>query len=164
MLRPVTNKMDQSKVVQPVHLFYHPWTSKSKGLVENYSLATSFREGGKNQKKIILKIGHLDEDQAQACRAVLKLLNQATRGEVSREALIRLEDIELGSRKQFLDCAALASLWYRLGIGDLFPKEARRTDSLPTEKIAAILTINRMLDPTTKKRTVEWFQRTSITG
>jgi len=141
-----------------IHLHRQPRTTKKRGLVEYYSLATCFYENGKNQKKIIYGIGELSKEQAEQYRLFLRALN----GQISPENLTDLDSLVFGDEKQYLDVLAMNALWHQLGIDKVFSSRQSNGQRLSTEHVARILTINRLLHPSSKIRTVEWLSGTLL--
>lgn len=125
-------------------------------------MATSQRTEGKNQKSVLLRLGYLSDTQASACKKLLKLLNQAMAGEIDESAFTTISEIEIESKKQYLDCLVLVKLWEQTGLPGVFKSVKTRAGSLSIEQVAIVLTLNRLLDPATKTKTIEWFQRTML--
>ena len=136
-----------------IHLHRQPRVTKKRGLVEYYSLATCFFEDGKNQKKIILGIGELSKEQAEQYRLLLRALN----GEIPPDQITDIEALVFGDERQYLDVLAMDALWCELGLSKIFGTERENGQRLSTEHVARILTINRLLHPSSKVRSVEWF-------
>lgn len=150
------------EMIPSIHLHHQPRKNRG-GTVNNYSLALSFREGGKNQKKIILGLGQLSTQQAAGYRILLKAMNQVGAGDLDKSYVIsNIQTIELGCEKKYFDCLVLSCLWDQLKLASCFPKDAGGTQTLSTETTAKILTINRLLEPVSKARTVEWFAETML--
>ena len=141
-----------------IHLHRQPRTSKKRGLIEYYSLASCFFDGGKNQKKIIFGIGELTKEQAEQYRLLLRALN----GQIPSDQIIDIESIVFGDERQYLDVLAMNALWCQLGLDKVFNSERSNGQRIATEHVARILTINRLLDPRPKVRTVEWLAGTLL--
>ena len=141
-----------------VHLFHQPRKTKKRGLVHYYSLATCYYEDGKNQKKILLGIGELTDAQAEQYRLLLRALN----GQMPPDQLIDIESMIFSDERQYLDVLAMNALWCQLGIDKIFNSERENRQRLSTEHVARILTINRLLHPSSKVRSIEWFSGTLL--
>ena len=141
-----------------IHLHRQPRTTKSRGLVEYFSLATCFYEGGKNQKKIIHGLGELTKEQAEQYRLMLKVLN----GQIDHGNLVDIDTLVYDDEKQYLDVLAMSSLWDQLGLDKVFTADRSNGQHLSTEQVARILTINRLLHPSSKIRTAEWLNGTLL--
>lgn len=141
-----------------IHLLRQPRTTKARGLVEYYSLATCFYENGKNQKKILYGIGELTKEQAEQYRLFLRAIN----GQVEAGNLVDLDAVIFGEEKQYLDVLAMDAVWHRLGLEKIFNSERTNGRLISTENVARILTLNRLLQPSSKVRTVEWLRGTLL--
>ena len=141
-----------------IHLHRQPRTTKARGLVEYYSLATCFYENGKNQKKIIHGIGELTTEQAEQYRLFLRAIN----GQVEVENLVDFESLIFGDEKQYLDGLAMNEIWRVLGLEKIFNSSLSNGQRISTEHVARILTINRLLHPSSKVRTVQWLKGTLL--
>jgi hypothetical protein len=141
-----------------IHLHHQPRTTKGRGLVHYYSLATSFFEDGKNQKRIIWTVGELTDEQAEAWRVILRGMN----GQIAVENLVDIESVVVQGDQSYLDVLTLNELWLKLGLHKLFDQSFDHGKKMSTEQVARVLTINRLLSPQAKVKTVEWFQTTLL--
>lgn len=141
-----------------IHLHRQPRVTKKRGLVEYYSLATCLFEDGKNQKKIILGLGELSKQDAEQYRLLLRAIN----GQLPPDLVTDIESIVFGDERQYLDVLAMNALWCKLGLHKVFTSEREHGQRLSTENVARILTINRLLQPSSKVRSVEWFSQTLL--
>jgi hypothetical protein len=153
----------RKKMVHPLHLLDRPYSCKSdpSGQAHHYSIAISFREDGKNQKKSILALGNLTHNDAEACRAVLKIWNQAASGLIRAEDVANLQAVSIGNRKDFLGVAVMFALWQELGLHKVYPSRSVR-QRLGTDQLAYILTACQVLDPGSKTHALEWFKRSCL--
>lgn len=147
----------RSVLGKSIHLHHQPRKNKD-GIVDNYSLATCYQKDGKNMKDIILRIGPLSKEQAENYRAYLKALNAGTpfKNLVDIDSLIYKED------KNYWDVLILDALWKDIGLNKVIDSSIKNNQHLSTENIAKILTFNRILEPTTKIRTIPWLQKTML--
>ena len=141
-----------------IHLLRQPRTTKARGLVEYYSLATCFYENGKNQKKILYGIGELTKEQAEQYRLFLRAIN----GQVEAGNLVDLDAVIFGDEKQYLDVLAMDAIWHRLGLEKVFSSDRTNGQLISTENVARVLTLNRLLHPSSKVRTVDWLKGTLL--
>lgn len=141
-----------------IHLHRQPRTTKKRGLVEYYSLATCFYEDGKNQKKIIHGIGELTKEQAEHYRLFLRAIN----GQMDADNLVDFESLIFGDEKQYLDGLAMNAIWHKLDLNKIFSSDLSTGQRISTEHVARILTINRLLSPSSKVRTVDWLGGTML--
>ena len=132
--------------------------TKGRGLVEYYSLATCFYENGKNQKKIIHGIGELTKERAEQLRSFLGVLN----GQVEASNLVDFDAVVFSDEKQYLDVLTMNRLWLDLELDQVFDADLSNGQKLSTENVARILTINRILHPSSKIRTIEWLRSTLL--
>lgn len=132
--------------------------TKKRGLVEYYSLATCFYDNGKNQKKIIFGIGELSKEQAETYRLFLSAINE----QVDSGGFVDIESLVFEDDKQYLDVLAMNAIWTLLGFDKIFSVDLSNGQRLSTEHVARILTINRLLHPSSKIRTVEWLKGTLL--
>jgi transposase len=126
--------------------------------VEYYSLATCYYEDGKNQKKILFGIGELTKQQADQYRDLVHVLN----GQLNINQFTDIAAIVYGDEKQYIDVLILNALWCKLGLDKAFSQDMSSGQKISTEYVARILTINRLLHPSSKIRTVEWLHQTLL--
>jgi len=135
-----------------MHLLAHPRKKKGKKYTY-YSIAESYREDGKNKKRILLRLGRLSSLQVQQIRNVLKVTQ-------SPDIFVAtIEDILLEDHWAYLDVAVLNHLWDNWDLSKPFP--ASKNKNISTANIAKILTFNRCIDPGSKLYAVEWFKETT---
>jgi hypothetical protein len=60
-----------------IHLYHQPRTTKSRGRVDYYSLATCYFEAGKNKKKVLQTIGELTPIEVEQYKFLLQVLAAA---------------------------------------------------------------------------------------
>jgi transposase len=125
-----------------------------------YSIAESYREDGKNKKKVLSYLGCLTPQQAQQIRNALKITQSKDTFVVSLDELL-FED-----HWRYLDVAFLNHLWDKeWGLSSIFPlpDEASKTKrkEISTADVAKILTIYRCLDPGSYLSAVEWLGTTA---
>lgn len=145
-----------------IHLHHQPRLTKSRGRIDCYSLASCYRDvSGKNQKKILMGIGELNPFQARQYKILLKALNRVSHGLVETETILAdLSKIKLEYCRNYLDVLILSELWEKLEIGRVLRGGAKYTKEFDTEKVARVLTINRLLRPLSKIGTIKWFRKT----
>lgn len=139
-----------------IHLYYHPRKTKKRGIVDYYSLATCYKQDGKNMKEIIQYLGELSGTEAANYKVLLKSLN----GDLTTSQLVDIRDILFKEERKYFDSLVINELWLQLGINKVFDSGVKANQALSTEQVARILTINRLLDPTSKIGTIRWFQET----
>jgi len=125
-----------------------------------YSIAESYREDGKNKKKVLFYLGSLTPRQAQQIRNTLKVTQSADTFVVSLDELL-FED-----HWRYLDVAFLNHLWDKeWGLSSIFPlpeeTSKSRIKEISTADVAKILTIYRCLNPGSYLSAVEWLGTTS---
>jgi len=125
-----------------------------------YSIAESYREDGKNKKKVLSYLGCLTPQQAQQIRNALKITQSADTFVVSLDELL-FED-----HWRYLDVAFLNHLWDKeWDLSSIFPlpEETSKTrrKEISTADVAKILTIYRCLDPGSYLSAVEWLGTTA---
>lgn len=141
-----------------IHLHHQPRMTKKRGRVDYYSLATCSYEDGKNRKKIIFGIGELSKEQAEQYRAFLKALN----GNMPIMNITDFESIVYKEDRSYLDVLMADQLWKLLGLDTVFNSNISRNQNLSTEHVARILTINKLLAPSSKIRTIQWLKSTFL--
>ncbi|MGP8331496.1 MAG: IS1634 family transposase, partial [Methanosarcinaceae archaeon] len=142
-----------------MYLQKHP-RKKKNDTYNYYSIAESYREDGKNKKRIITYLGKLDPEKAQQIRNVLKI-------SMSTDTIVTtIDDLLFEEHWRYLDVAFLNHLWdNEWGLSELFPSpdktsENRKKD-ISTGDIAKILTFYRCLDPGSYFNAVDWFKTTA---
>lgn len=141
---------------QKIHLYHQPKKTRS-GCVDYYSLATCYKEDGKNKKRIIHRLGRLTPEQAQQYRILVQAVNSR-----SLESWCSLDKVIFSDEMRYFDVLLLSYLWEHLGLSSAFSKTLAANQRLSTENVARILTINRLLAPTTKVRTISWLSKTLL--
>lgn len=141
-----------------IHLSDRAHKTKSRGLVHFYSLATCYFENGKNQKNNIWSLGELTPEQAEGWRLWIRAMN----GDVAVEQITSLESVVNQGQKCYLDVLFINELWLKLGLEKLFDQGVDHGKKMSTEQVARVLTINRLLAPQAKVRTIDWFQTTLL--
>ncbi len=142
-----------------IHLHHQPKRTKSQGIVSYYSLASSFVDkDGKRQKKIVKRLGRLSDEQAQAYRALLMKVNSPT--EIL--GIQTLDAVSIVGEQRYLDVLVLNELWLQLKLDRLFSSNLKPRQKLSTEQIARILTLNKLLKPKSKVKTIPWFHSTML--
>jgi len=119
-----------------------------------YSLARAYREGEKNRKEIVVKLGKLTDVEAKHWRDILQMSRRPD------SFWTTLDDIVVRQHFTYLDAAVVNAVWDEWKLDDAFDDTGRR--DVDVSIIARILTINRCLDPMAKSRTPEWFSRTAL--
>lgn len=123
-----------------------------------FSLAESHKVGGKNQKRLIKYLGHLSEASVESYRYALNIINNDGKG-----SIVDLDDMIFEERKSFLDVIVLHELWDFLGLSRAYTQtEPHPRKDLATTHVAEILTLSKLLKPSSNTGTVEWFQETFL--
>lgn len=122
-----------------------------------YALAESNKIDGKNHKKILKYLGILNEAQVESYRTSLKNINDG------KATVVDIVDLNFEERKDFLDVLVLDELWKKLDFSKTFylPKETPKKD-LTAAHVAEILTISKLLNPSSHISTIDWFQDTYL--
>lgn len=141
-----------------IHLHHQPRKTKRRGVVDYYSLASCYYENGKNQKKIVYGIGELTKEQAEQYRFLLRALN----GQIVADKLIDFDQVIYKDEKRYFDVLALNSLWKIFKLDKVFDSSIANNQKVSTEGVARILTINRLLQPSAKIKTIEWLKSTLL--
>ncbi len=141
-----------------IHLYHQPRNTKARGTVHHYSLATCYYEDGKNKKKVLQSVGELTDVEVGQYRLVLKALN----GQIDIKSLSDLESLIVKDEKNYFDVLVMDALWQRLGLDKIFNRTSSDKKKITTEQVAKILTLNRLLKPAAKVKTVAWLQSTLL--
>jgi len=144
--------MDLAKL----HLHWRPRKRGNK-VHKSYSLARSLWENGKNRKEIVLKLGSLTEEEAEHWRLALRaaknpsiLTNQSQ------------EEISIISNHAYLDLAVLKETWKSWKLDEIFDRaDDQKQRNISLSSLAALLAINRCLDPASKSRVPSWAKKTA---
>lgn len=151
----ITNSYGQRR---RIHLYHQPRMTKSRGRVDYYSLATCLFEDGKNKKKILQSIGPLSKEEADQYRLLLKSIN----GQIDIKKLTNIDEIIYEEDKHYLDVLLLNNMWEHFGFDKIFEHTSSLREKVSVQKVAQILTINRLLDPCSKIRSIPWLKTTML--
>lgn len=135
------------------------WGSCKRGrrVHKSYSLARAYREDGKNRKEIVVKLGKLSDSEVEQWKLALQSVKKPTATPTS------LDKIVIQSNRSYLDVAVILETWNSWGLGQLFDSACSdRKRDIPLSSIAALLTINRCIDPTTKSQIPTWTKKTAL--
>ena len=122
-----------------------------------YALAEANKVEGKNQKKVIKYLGELTESQVESYRYALKNINEG------KGSVVDIDDVIFESRKNYLDVAVLHALWIQLGFSQaFFPPSAHPRRDVSTGQVAEILTLSKLLQPSSNIGTTDWVQSTYL--
>jgi len=119
-----------------------------------YSIAQSYREGKRTHIRIIHRLGHLSDQEAEQIRVALKL------SQADKKAVLSLEDVIFSDHWGYLDVAVLNHHWEQWQLSKVFGPS--RPESVGTLEIAKILTFNRCLDPGSKCYASRWVKQTTL--
>jgi transposase len=134
------------------------WGACRRGKKEykSYSLARAYREGGKNYKEIILKLGKLSDSEVAQWRRALESAKNPL-GDISANNIV------ITSNRAYLDVAVALEAWNSWDLNPIFEaidKETKR--DVPISSLATLLTINRCVDPASKSRVPAWAKKTIL--
>jgi transposase len=96
-------------------------------------------------------------DQAQAYRVLLKNIADPA-------AAINLQSMDkvgVSKQREYFNVLVCNELWKKLEFEKVFPSSKSR-QLISCEQVARILTINKLLDPRSKVKTIEWFEKTLL--
>jgi len=141
-----------------IHLYHQPRTTKKEGKVDYYSLATCYIKNKKNMKSIIQRIGRLTNHEAETYRTFLSAINK----KIGCSHFVDINKVLYTDEKKYLTVLVLNELWKKLEFDKLFDTTILNNQFLSTEQVARILTINKLLDPSSKIRTIPWLQTTLL--
>jgi transposase len=137
-----------------MHLSYS--TSRYKGQTyKSYSIAESYREGGKVRKRIVWRIGKLTDQQADQIRLILDV------AKAGDQIVTRIEDIVVQESRSYLDIAVVSHIWDEWKLSEAFDYDSTG-GPLPTHAVARVLTINRCTDPCANYSVPAWAQKTAL--
>ena len=125
---------------------------------KSFSLARAYRKDGKNRKEIALKLGKLSDDEVAQWRVALRAARNP-------DALLSVESTQvvITSHRAFLDVATILETWNSWELSAVFDSLQDQPErSVPLSAIAALLTINRCVDPSTKSRVPAWVKKTAL--
>jgi transposase len=141
------------------HLHLH-WRACRRGKKEykSYSLARAYRLEGKNRKEIVLKLGKLSDGEVEGWRTALRAAKNS-----NADAVVDLNSFVITSNHSYLDVAVILDAWDSWELSAVFNSvDDQKERSIPLSSLAAILTANRCIDPTSKSRVSSWFQQTTM--
>lgn len=145
--------MDLSKL----HLHWRSCKRVNKEY-RSYSLARAYRENGKNRKEIVLKLGALSTSDVEQWRNILQMVKNPTT--MMRTDLNNLITI---SNHAYLDVAVALEVWNSWGFNDIFSSNSKKKKrSVELSSLAAILAINRCIDPASKSKVCSWVKKTTL--
>jgi len=122
-----------------------------------FALAEANKVGRTNQKRIIKYLGQLTESQAESYRYALKNINDG------KASVVDIDDLIFDEKRSFLDVAVLHELWRKLDLVSAFePAIVHPRKDVATAQVAEILTLSKLLKPSSSTGTVEWFLGTSL--
>jgi len=107
-------------------------------------------------------LGELNDKQVKNYRILIKAINEVGRGGLGKSYLNELSELDYESDIRFFDCLVAYLLWNHIGLDRCFPKKTTGKIKISTEQVACILTINRLLSPVSKVKTLEWVKGTFI--
>jgi transposase len=123
----------------------------------SYSLARSYRKEGKNRKQIIYKLGKLSEKEIEQWRIVLDTFKNPETFKAE------LNKISVQSNYVYLDIAVALEIWNFWDLNSVFDSTTQKKKrEIPLSSIAAILSINRCINPTSKSRVPIWMEKTIL--
>jgi transposase len=130
------------------------WGACKRGrkIHKSYSLARSFRQDGKNRKETVVKLGKLTEEEAEQWRRLL----QAAKTDAN------VADLVVLANYSHLDVAVMLEMWNFWGLSEVFDAGDERERTVPLSSLAAVLAMNRCVDPASKSRATVWFQQTAL--
>lgn len=135
------------------------WGSCKYGKREykSYSLARAYRENGKNKKEIVLKLGKLSASEVDQWQRALRTCKKP---EATATAF---NEFAIRSHHSYLDVAVILETWNSWGLSEVFDSTSKdKKRDIPLSSIAALLTINRCIDPETKSRVPAWVKKTAL--
>lgn len=135
------------------------WGSCKRGrrVHKSYSLARAYREGGKNRKEIVVKLGKLSDSEVDQWKLALQAVKNPPTTSTS------LDNIIVQSNRSYLDVAVILEIWNSWGLSQVFDSACPdKKRDIPLSCIAALLTINRCIDPETKSQIPTWTKKTAL--
>jgi len=128
--------------------------NRNKGKVyKYYSIAEAFYEDGKNKKKIITRLGKLDDEHAEKIRGALKLSNDSEKG------IYSVNDLSLKKTYSYLDVAAIYHVIKELKLHTVL-EETKSVVNV--NKIFSLLLVHRILNPGSKLSAKRWIAKTVL--
>ena len=145
--------MDLSKL----HLHWRP-RKRGKKVYKSFSLARAYWQDGKNRKEIVLKLGVLSEEEAERWRVTLKAFKNP-----NMPIGVNQDNLIVMSNRAYLDVAVLLETWNLWDLNDVFDTNDDPSErEVPLSSLAAILAINRCIDPASKSQVSTWVRKTSL--
>lgn len=130
---------------------------RGKRVYKSYSLARAYRENGKNRKEIVMKLGKLTDKEVEHWKTALQASKNPQKLQESVENLV------ITSNRTYLDVAVLREIWNSWELDTIFDDVvSRKNRDQPLSIVAATLTINRCIDPSSKSRVPFWYERTAL--
>jgi hypothetical protein len=145
---------DPRKNAKKIHLKDCSFTKNGRKY-SYFALAESQKVDGRNQKTILKYLGELSQEQVESYRSALAVVNSG------KGSLVNLEDLHFEEKKNFLDVAVLHVLWQQFGFSSVFGSGDSRKE-VSTGEIAEILTLSKLLKPTSAIGTLDWFQQSFL--
>ena len=120
---------------------------------KSYSLAKSIRVNGKNKREILVTLGKLTDHEADQWRKHLRQLK-------GKEKSSSVRDLIVCANYAYLDVAVALEIWKSWGLDEVFNRSGN--SQIPLSAVAAILAVNRCIDPVSKVRVSAWFKQTAL--
>lgn len=145
--------MDLSKL----HLHWRP-RKRGKKVYKSFSLARAYWQDGKNRKEIVLKLGVLSDEEAERWRVTLKAFKNP-----DTPICVNPDNLVVMSNRAYLNVAVLLETWNLWDLNEVFDsKDDPSQRKVPLSSLAAILAINRCIDPASKSQVSTWFKKTTL--
>lgn len=119
-----------------------------------FAIAESVSEEGKNQKRIIKYLGAITPKEQESYRVLIDKLN------TGNPNIVDFQNIRFVEQKDFLNVATLHTIWNRIGLNSIFPHSDLK--KISTAQIAEILTVARLLRPSSNLQTINWLKKTYL--
>lgn len=131
------------------------WGACKRGrkIHKSYSLARAYRQDGKNRKEIVLKLGKLTDEEAEQWRLLLQ---------TAKNPSAAATDVAVVANYAYLDIAVMLETWNFWELSKVFDAGEQKERTVPLSSLAAILAINRCVDPASKSRATMWFRQTAL--
>ncbi len=133
------------------------WGACRRGKKEykSYSLARAYRKGGKNHKEIVFKIGKLSSAAVEQWRRALA----SAKNPLSN---ISSDDVTITSNRSYLDVAVILEAWKFWGLSEIFDSASKKKRDIPLSSLAALMVVNRCVQPKSKSQVTTWAQKTML--
>jgi len=133
------------------------WGACRRGKKEykSYSLARAYREGGKNHKEIVFKIGKLSPPQVEQWHRALESVKNPLMN-------ISAEDVTITSNRSYLDVAVILETWKSWGLSEIFDTASGKKRDIPLSSLVALMVANRCVQPKSKSQVATWVQKTAL--